>query len=101
MYDRYSRQHSRHWRDSIETLVEVHPRSFGVSADESTWKVLPAALDRYGLGSDNWETYVLFICYDTDAQGRFFHLEISVELFQAVILISLRRPSETALPILR
>jgi len=54
----------------METLVEVHPKSFGVGTNESTWKVLPAALDRYGLGSENWESHVMFICHDADARDE-------------------------------
>ncbi|KIM88352.1 hypothetical protein PILCRDRAFT_814250 [Piloderma croceum F 1598] len=62
-------QRSRHWRDSTETLVEVHPKSFGVKVDELTWGVLPAALERYRLGRHNWRTYVLFMCYDSNGRG--------------------------------
>lgn len=62
-------QRSRHWRDSTETLVEVHPKSFGVKVDELTWGVLPAALERYRLGRHNWRTYVLFLCYDSNGRG--------------------------------
>lgn len=69
MSNRDSRLRSRRRRDSIETLVEIHPRSFGVKVDDTTWKVLPAALDKYGLGSKNWEVYVLFLCYDSNEPG--------------------------------
>jgi hypothetical protein len=64
-----SRQRSKHWRESTATLVEIHPKSFGVKVDDTTWTVLPAALDKYGIGRNNWETYALFICYDADRQG--------------------------------
>jgi hypothetical protein len=67
--DRDASQRSKHWRDSTETLVEVHPKSFGVKADELTWGVLPAALERYKLGGHNWESYVLFLCYDSNERG--------------------------------
>lgn len=70
MFDSDSRQRCRHWRDSVETLVEIHPRSFGVSVDAFTWKVLPAALERYGIGSKNWPTYAMFICYDSDTNSQ-------------------------------
>jgi hypothetical protein len=56
-------------RDSMETLVDVHPKSFGTRLDDPTWKVLPAALEKYGIESDNWESYVLFICYDANVSG--------------------------------
>lgn len=56
-----------HRRDSTETLVEIHPRSFGVKNDDATCKVLPAAMKRYRLDCRDWRRHVLFICYDPDA----------------------------------
>ncbi|KAF7370918.1 hypothetical protein MSAN_00725700 [Mycena sanguinolenta] len=44
--------------ESSETL-----KSFKVSLDDPTWKVLPAALKKYRINNDNWENYAMFICY--------------------------------------
>ncbi|KAJ7777466.1 hypothetical protein B0H16DRAFT_1301872 [Mycena metata] len=44
--------------DSSETL-----KSFKVSLEDPTWKVLPAALKKYRINNDNWENYAMFICY--------------------------------------
>ncbi|KAF7356894.1 hypothetical protein MVEN_01025200 [Mycena venus] len=44
-------------------------KSFKVSLDDPTWKVLPAALKKYRRNNnkwendDNWENYAMFICY--------------------------------------
>ncbi|KAF7317902.1 hypothetical protein MKEN_00878200 [Mycena kentingensis (nom. inval.)] len=46
--------------DSSETLMS---KSFKVSLDDPTWKVLPAALKKYRINNDNWENYAMFICY--------------------------------------
>ena len=38
-------------------------KSFKVSLDDPTWRVLPAALKKYRINSDNWQNYAMFICY--------------------------------------
>ncbi|SJL03743.1 uncharacterized protein ARMOST_07100 [Armillaria ostoyae] len=38
-------------------------KSFKVSLDDPTWKVLPAALKKYRINNDNWENYAMFICF--------------------------------------
>ncbi|KAF7356891.1 hypothetical protein MVEN_01024900 [Mycena venus] len=38
-------------------------KSFKVSLDDPTWKVLPAALKKYRINNDTWENYAMFICY--------------------------------------
>ncbi|KAJ7089694.1 hypothetical protein B0H15DRAFT_980173 [Mycena belliarum] len=44
--------------ESSDTL-----KSFKVSLEDPTWKVLPAALKKYRINNDNWENYAMFICY--------------------------------------
>ncbi|KAJ6568261.1 hypothetical protein DFH09DRAFT_917850 [Mycena vulgaris] len=38
-------------------------KSFKVSLEDPTWKVLPAALKKYRINDDNWQNYAMFICY--------------------------------------
>ncbi|TFK74933.1 hypothetical protein BDN72DRAFT_600023 [Pluteus cervinus] len=38
-------------------------RSFKVSLEDPTWKVLPAALKKYRINNDTWQNYAMFICY--------------------------------------
>ncbi|KAF7356890.1 hypothetical protein MVEN_01024800 [Mycena venus] len=38
-------------------------KSFKVSLDDPTWKVLPAALVKYRINDYNWENYAMFIYY--------------------------------------
>ena len=38
-------------------------QSFKVSLEDPTWKVLPAALRKYKIATDDWQNYVMFICY--------------------------------------
>ncbi|TFK39959.1 hypothetical protein BDQ12DRAFT_518668 [Crucibulum laeve] len=38
-------------------------KSFKVSLEDPTWKVLPAALKKYRINNDNWQNYAMFICY--------------------------------------
>ncbi|KAG6826560.1 hypothetical protein H0H92_015314 [Tricholoma furcatifolium] len=38
-------------------------KSFKVTLDDPTWKVLPAALKKYRINNDNWQNYAMFICY--------------------------------------
>ncbi|KAJ7909385.1 hypothetical protein B0H13DRAFT_1475749, partial [Mycena leptocephala] len=45
--------------DSSETLENFQ----GVSLEDPTWKVLPAGLKEYWINNDDWENYVMFICY--------------------------------------
>ncbi|KAH7929123.1 hypothetical protein BV22DRAFT_1102687 [Leucogyrophana mollusca] len=44
--------------DSTDNL-----KSFKVSLEDPTWKVLPAALKKYKINNDNWQNYAMFICY--------------------------------------
>ncbi|ESK97684.1 protein kinase regulator [Moniliophthora roreri MCA 2997] len=45
-------------QDSSDNL-----KSFKVSLEDPTYKVLPAALKKYRINNDNWENYAMFICY--------------------------------------
>ncbi|KAL1745863.1 hypothetical protein HDZ31DRAFT_73265 [Schizophyllum fasciatum] len=45
-------------QDSSDNL-----KSFKVSLEDPTWKVLPAALKKYRINNDNWQNYAMFICY--------------------------------------
>ncbi|KAG5639096.1 hypothetical protein H0H81_007040 [Sphagnurus paluster] len=38
-------------------------KSFKVTLEDPTWKVLPAALKKYRINNDNWQNYAMFICY--------------------------------------
>ncbi|KAF9531737.1 protein kinase regulator [Crepidotus variabilis] len=38
-------------------------KSFKVSLEDPTWKVLPAALKKYRINNDSWQDYAMFICY--------------------------------------
>ncbi|EKM81807.1 hypothetical protein AGABI1DRAFT_70274 [Agaricus bisporus var. burnettii JB137-S8] len=38
-------------------------KSFKVSLEDPTWKVLPAALKKYRINNDTWKNYAMFICY--------------------------------------
>ncbi|KAF8817501.1 hypothetical protein BYT27DRAFT_7074375 [Phlegmacium glaucopus] len=44
--------------ESSDTL-----KSFKVSLEDPTWKVLPAALKKYRINNDSWQNYAMFICY--------------------------------------
>ncbi|KAG6910228.1 hypothetical protein DXG01_012363 [Tephrocybe rancida] len=48
-----------HRTESSENLN----KSFKVTLDDPTWKVLPAALKKYRINNDNWQSYAMFICY--------------------------------------
>jgi hypothetical protein len=52
-------------------------KSFKVSLDDPTWKVLPAALKKYRINNDNWQNYAMFICYGSNGN---FSSHISVAL---------------------
>lgn len=38
-------------------------KSFKITLEDPTWKVLPAALKKYRINNDNWQNYAMFICY--------------------------------------
>jgi hypothetical protein len=38
-------------------------KSFKVSLEDPTWKVLPAALKKYRITNDTWQNYAMFICF--------------------------------------
>ena len=46
-------------------------KSFKVSLEDPTWKVLPAALKKYRINNDNWQNYAMFICYGSPSKLRF------------------------------
>lgn len=46
-------------------------KSFKVSLEDPTWKVLPAALKKYKINNDNWQNYAMFICYGSPGQLHF------------------------------
>jgi bZIP factor len=50
-------------QDSTDNL-----KTFKVSLDDPTWKVLPAALKKYKINNDNWQNYAMFICYGSPGQ---------------------------------
>ncbi|KAL4266880.1 Adaptor for signal transduction [Pleurotus pulmonarius] len=58
-----------HRQDSYDNLREGSKgdkdnlKSFKVSLEDPTWKVLPAALKKYKINNDNWQNYAMFICY--------------------------------------
>ncbi|KAF8889377.1 hypothetical protein BD779DRAFT_1521192 [Infundibulicybe gibba] len=47
-----------HRQESSDNL-----KSFKVSLEDPTWKVLPAALKKYRINNDSWQNYAMFICY--------------------------------------
>ncbi|KIL69403.1 hypothetical protein M378DRAFT_157663 [Amanita muscaria Koide BX008] len=47
-----------HRQESTDNL-----KSFKVSLDDPTWKVLPAALKKYRITNDTWQNYAMFICF--------------------------------------
>jgi len=44
-------------------------KSFKVSLEDPTWKVLPAALKKYRINNDNWQNYAMFICYGSPGEN--------------------------------
>jgi hypothetical protein len=68
--------------DSFETLESFQ----GVSLEDPTWKVLPAALKKYRINNDDWENYVMFICYGST--GAFKGSNMS-----PIHIISIRQPN--------
>lgn len=50
-------------QDSTDNL-----KTFKVSIDDPTWKVLPAALKKYKINNDHWQNYAMFICYGSPGQ---------------------------------
>jgi hypothetical protein len=59
-------------------------KSFKVSLDDPTWKVLPAALKKYRINNDNWQNYAMFICYGS--AGRLPYLVCRIWSFQLCVL---------------
>ena len=45
-------------------------KSFKVTLDDPTWKVLPAALKKYRINNDSWQNYAMFICYGSPGRYR-------------------------------
>lgn len=50
-------------------------KSFKVSLEDPTWKVLPAALKKYRINNDSWKNYAMFICYGSS--GALRHLSLT------------------------
>lgn len=65
-----SGQSSAHSRPSKQESSD-NLKSFKVTLDDPTWKVLPAALKKYRINNDNWQNYAMFICYGST--GKVFH----------------------------
>ena len=57
-------------------------KSFKVSLDDPTWKVLPAALKKYRINNDNWQNYAMFICYGS--AGRLPYLVLPDLVFSTM-----------------
>src|ERR1700761_2790830 len=45
-------------------------KSFKVSLEDPTWKVLPAALKKFKIKDEDWRNYAMFICYGTTGKAR-------------------------------
>lgn len=45
-------------------------KSFKVSLEDPTWKVLPAALKKYRINNDSWQNYAMFICYGSPSKSK-------------------------------
>lgn len=54
-------------------------KSFKVSLEDPTWKVLPAALKKYKINNDNWQNYAMFICYGST--GMLFSLRSNISAY--------------------
>ena len=57
-----SRQNTRQDSASMNSSSD-NLKSFKVSLEDPTWKVLPAALKKYKINNDDWQNYAMFICY--------------------------------------
>jgi bZIP factor len=44
-------------------------KGFKVTLEDPTWKVLPAALKKYRINNDNWQSYAMFICYGSPGEN--------------------------------
>lgn len=55
-------------QDSTDNL-----KSFKVSLEDPTWKVLPAALKKYKINNDHWQNYAMFICYGSPGKQDSFY----------------------------
>lgn len=86
-----------HRQESSDNL-----KSFKVSLDDPTWKVLPAALKKYKINNDNWQNYAMFICYGSpgiEHQSFFFFMSNDRTLRQSHrTLPQLRRKTTTTIP---
>ena len=49
----------RPFRQESSDILE----SLQVSLEDPTWKVLPAALRKHKINTDDWQNYAMFICY--------------------------------------
>jgi hypothetical protein len=38
-------------------------KSFKLNLEDPTWKVLPAALKKYRINNEDWQSYAMLICY--------------------------------------
>jgi len=43
-------------------------KSFKVTIEDPTWKVLPAALKKYRINNESWKNYAMFICYGSSGK---------------------------------
>ncbi|KAH9989839.1 hypothetical protein BJV77DRAFT_1015447, partial [Russula vinacea] len=68
---RPSRQESS---DIFESLM--------VSLEDPAWKVLPAALRKYKINTDEWQNYAMFICYVNRIERCLSYDEKPLALFQ-------------------
>jgi hypothetical protein len=60
-------------------------KSFKVSLEDPTWKVLPAALKKYRINNDNWQNYAMFICYgSTGRRHSLYSMPITKDLHQGI-----------------
>jgi hypothetical protein len=71
-------------------------KSFKLTLEDPTWKVLPAALKKYRINNDSWQNYAMFIRYESGGQ---FTLLI-LTLFENNCSMCFRKPIRT-LPQLR
>lgn len=72
-------------------------KSFKVSLEDPTWKVLPAALKKYRINNDNWQSYAMFICYGPS--GKVFAGNAERRLLNT--LYSNRKPNRKMLELRR
>jgi hypothetical protein len=53
-------------------------KSFKITLEDPTWRVLPAVLKKYKIKDEDWRKYALFIAYSNS--GTLFHLLNKVAL---------------------